>query len=186
MGKTILILVDVQNGFVQTEYAEESFQRVCKLLERRLFDTVIATKYWNEEGSVICRLMDWHKLCTPKEQDLRSEIKPFVDYITTKNTYSSMNEEMIGLLKNLNDGELPEQVFLLGYDTECCVLATATDLFELGVRPVVLTSYCGSHDGERYHQAGIISMEHLIGPKFLVADALYTAADLERVRKETL
>ena len=49
--KNIIILVDIQNGFVKTEYAEESFKRVEDLMKRELFDVVIATKYWNEEGS---------------------------------------------------------------------------------------------------------------------------------------
>ena len=179
--KNIIILVDIQNGFVKTEYAEESFKRVEDLMKRELFDVVIATKYWNEEGSIICRLMDWHGLCTEEEQDLRPEIKEYVDYITEKNTFSSMADEMKDLLKEVNGGELPEHVFVIGYDTECCVLTTATDLFEMGVRPIVLTQYCGSHDGERYHQAGITSLEHLIGPKFLIGEKLETKEDVERI-----
>jgi nicotinamidase-related amidase len=179
--KNIVILVDVQNGFVNTEYAEESFKRIVRLLDRRIFDVVIATKYWNEEGSIISRFMEWDKLCTEEEQDLRAEIKPYVDYITSKNTYSSMTEEMKELLKTVNGGTFPEYVFVLGFDTECCVLSTATDLFELGIRPLVLTEYCGSHDGERYHEAGIISMEHLIGPKFLIGGEVNEAVDLNRI-----
>ncbi len=179
--KNIIILVDIQNGFVKTEYAEESFKRVEDLMKRELFDVVIATKYWNEEGSIICRLMDWHGLCTEEEQDLRPEIKEYVDYITEKNTFSSMTDEMKDLLMEVNGGELPEHVFVIGYDTECCVLTTATDLFEMGVRPIVLTQYCGSHDGERYHQAGITSLEHLIGPKFLIGEKFETKEDVERI-----
>ena len=179
--KNIIILVDIQNGFVKTEYAEESFKRVEDLMKRELFDVVIATKYWNEEGSIICRLMDWHGLCTEEEQDLRPEIKEYVDHITEKNTFSSMTDEMKDLLREVNGGELPEHVFVIGYDTECCVLTTATDLFEMGVRPIVLTQYCGSHDGERYHQAGITSLEHLIGPKFLIVEKLETKEDVERI-----
>lgn len=33
--KNIIILVDIQNGFVKTEYAEESFKRVEDLMKRR-------------------------------------------------------------------------------------------------------------------------------------------------------
>lgn len=77
--------------------------------------------------------MDWHGLCTEEEQDLRPEIKEYVDYITEKNTFSSMTDEMKDLLREVNGGELPEHVFVIGYDTECCVLTTATDLFEMGV-----------------------------------------------------
>ena len=179
--KNIIILVDIQNGFVKTDYAEESFKRVKDLMERELFDVVIATRYWNEEGSNICRLMDWHGLCTEEEQDLRPEIKEYVDHIVEKNTFSSMTDEMKELLRDINDGELPEHTFVIGYDTECCVLTTATDLFEMGVRPIVMTQYCGSHDGERYHQAGITSLEHLIGPKFLIAEELESKEDVERI-----
>jgi len=122
--------------------------------------------------------MDWHKLCTEEEQALREEIIPFVDHTVLKNTYSSINEEMKRLLMEVNDGKMPEHVFVLGFDTECCVLATATDLFEMGIRPIVLTEYCGSHDGPRYHDAGIISMEHLIGPAFLFNGEIMSSDDV--------
>lgn len=184
--KNIIILVDIQNGFVKTAYAEESFRRVEALMKRRIFDVVIATQYWNEEGSIICRLMDWHGLCTKEEQDLRTEIKDYVDHITRKHTFSSMTEEMKQLLRDVNGGSLPEHVFVIGYDTECCVLTTATDLFEMGIRPIVLTEYCGSHDGERYHQAGLTSLEHLIGPKFLIDEMPETKEDIERIAQECM
>ena len=179
--KKILIAVDVQNGFVKTDYAEETFKYIRRLMEKRLFDEVIATQYWNEEGSIICRLMNWHDLCTEEEQALRPEISPYVDHITRKNTFSSMNEETTELLKKINGGSLPELVFVLGFDTECCVLATATDLFEMGVRPLVLTRYCGSHDGDVYHKAGIISMDHLIGPDFLIEETINCESDLDEI-----
>ena len=73
-----------------------------------------------------------------------------------------------GAAEGTRRGRLPEYVFLLGFDTECCLLSTAADLFEMGVRPLVLTEYSGSHDGPKYHDAGIVAMEHLIGPNFLI------------------
>ena len=164
----ILILVDVQNGFTK-KYTVEKIPLIEDLLSRRLFDTVIATKYWNTPDSNISRLMGWKDLCTEAEQDLVPEIRPYVDDITTKNIYSGATPELVELLRSLNGGTLPEYVFLLGFDTECCLLSTAADLFEMGVRPLVLTEYSGSHDGPRYHDAGIISMEHLIGPNFLIS-----------------
>ena len=94
---------------------------------------------------------------------------------------------MLGLLRRECGGTDPEYVFILGFDTECCVLTTATDFFESGIRPFVLTYYCGSHDGDRFHNAGLISMEHLIGPDFLIDDVLKDQEDLrivvERVMK---
>ncbi len=184
--KHILIMVDVQNGFVKSDYAEESFKKDMELMEKDLFDEVIATKYWNVEGSNIWKLMDWHDLCTEQEQAIRPEVADKVDHIIMKDTYSSVTPEMIALLEELNGGELPEHVFIYGFDTECCVLTTATDLFELGVRPLVLTDYCGSHDGPRYHDAGIISMEHLIGPDFLIEGAVESREDLDRIAETAM
>ena len=165
--KDILVVIDVQNGFTKN-YTVEKIPLIEDLLSRRVFDTVIATKYWNTPDSNISRLMGWKDLCTEEEQDLVPEIKPYVDHITTKNIYSGATPELVDLLKRLNDGVLPDYVFLLGFDTECCLLSTAADLFEMGVRPLVLTEYSGSHDGPKYHDAGIISLEHLIGPNFLI------------------
>ena len=67
----ILILVDVQNGFTK-KYTVEKIPLIEDLLSRRLFDTVIATKYWNTPDSNISRLMGWKDLCTEAEQDRRS------------------------------------------------------------------------------------------------------------------
>lgn len=57
--------------------------------------------------------MDWHGLCTEEEQDLRPEIKEYVDHITEKNTFSSMTDEMKDLLREVNGGELPDS-FVIG------------------------------------------------------------------------
>ncbi|MGI6205412.1 MAG: isochorismatase family protein [Anaerovoracaceae bacterium] len=179
--KNILLMVDVQNGFVKTPYAEHALDRIENLLSRNLFDEIIMTKYWNERGSLISRFMGWNDMCTEEEQALRPEVAKYVHHEITKDIYSSMTDEMYTLLSDLNGGELPEYVFVLGFDTECCVAMTATEMFESGIRPLVLTRYCGSHDGEKYHNAGLVSMEHLIGPDFLIDDKLSTKKDLQDV-----
>lgn len=179
--KKILMLVDVQNGFVKNAYAEKVLYRIVDLLERDLFDVVIASKYWNVKGSYLSRFMGWNELCTPEEQALRPEIEQYPQYRVEKDGYSSMTDEMVELLRSVNDGQLPEYVFTLGFDTECCVAMTATDMFEMGIRPLVLTRYSGSHDGDAYHNAGLISMDHLIGPDFLIDEELKTPEDVDRV-----
>ncbi|MDD6254444.1 MAG: isochorismatase family protein [Eubacteriales bacterium] len=179
--KNILIMVDVQNGFVKTPYAEHTLVRIEDLLQRNLFDEIIMTKYWNEKGSLISRFMGWNDMCSEHEQEIRPEVAKFIHHEITKDIYSSMTDEMYTMLSDLNGGTLPEYCFILGYDTECCVAMTATEMFESGIRPLVLTNYCGSHDGEKYHNAGIVSMEHLIGPDFLIDDTLHTKKDLQNV-----
>ena len=104
-----------QNINISVSYTHlDVYKRQEELLSRRVFDTVIATKYWNTLDSNISKLMGWKDLCTEEEQELVPEIKPYVDHITTKNIYSGATPELIQLLKELNEGRLPEYVFLLG------------------------------------------------------------------------
>lgn len=184
--KNILLAIDVQNGFVKNPYSERVLSRIEDLLSRNLFDEVIMTRYWNEPGSILSRFMGWNDLCSPEEQALRPEIAKYVHHEIEKDIYSSMTAEMYDLLRDLNDGELPEYVFVLGFDTECCVAMTAAEMFESDIRPLVLTRYCGSHDGDKYHHAGLISMEHLIGPDFLIEDNLKTKKDVEQVVEKVM
>ena len=179
--KNILLVIDVQNGFVKNPYSERVLARIEDLLSRNLFDEVIMTRYWNEPGSILSRFMGWNDLCSEEEQALRPEIAKYVHHELKKDIYSSMTAEMYELLRKLNDDELPEYVFILGFDTECCVAMTATEMFESDIRPLVLTRYCGSHDGDKYHNAGLISLEHLIGPDFLINDNLKTKKDVEQI-----
>ena len=91
-----------------------------------------------------------------------------MDYVVEKYIYNCINANFIQRLCQLNDGTYPEKVFVIGADTDCCVLTIATALFENNIRPVVLTKYCDSNGGESSHKAGILSMERLIGEKQLV------------------
>ena len=114
----ILILVDVQNGFTK-KYTVEKIPLIEDLLSRRLFDTVIATKYWNTPDSNISRLMGWKDLCTEAEQDLVPEIRPYVDHITTKNIYSGATPELVELLRSLNGDVYKRQPL-------CCPLSPSS------------------------------------------------------------
>lgn len=106
------------------------------------------------------------------------------DHIVESRQYSSVNDTLIETLKNLNNGILPEYIFLAGVDTECSVLSSAIDFFKLGIRPIILSSYCGSSEGEIYHHAGILSLRHLIGEKNIHNGIIQSKADIEEAVKK--
>lgn len=85
------------------------------------------------------------------------------------------------LLKELNDGELPKHVFICGADTDCCVLKTATDIFEQGLMPIVLTEYCDSNAGPKLHEAGLLVMGRLIGKVCIVSDKITSKEDINKI-----
>ena len=55
--KNILLVVDIQNGFISNEMTRTALSRIENLLQAGAFDAVIATKYRNYPGSPISRLM---------------------------------------------------------------------------------------------------------------------------------
>lgn len=168
--ENVLILVDVQNGFIHNSENQVMVQKLGQLVQAGIFDRTIATKYINTAGSNIIRLMGWTKLLSKEEQTIPDLIRNHVDYIDEKKLYSAYTESMCQYLLQENHGKYPEQVFLAGLDLGCCVLETATDFFEAGVRPFVLTSYCSCAGGPAYFDAAILCLKHLIGDHHLIED----------------
>lgn len=158
MMNTLLFVVDVQNGFV-SEKTKFVLERITNLLQKNLFDYVAFTQFMNEEPSPYREYLHWGKLSTSAEQDIHPAIKPFAANIFKKGVYSAINTETMKFIKEHNIGK----VFILGIDTDCCVLKTAVDLFENNIHPIVLAHYSASNGGKVSHDAGVKVLERLIG-----------------------
>ena len=61
-----------------------------------------------------------------------------------------------------------EQADLCSIGTDGCVLKTAVDLFEAGIRPLVLADFCASHGGPACHEAGLLLLRRFIGARQVV------------------
>lgn len=180
--KKILIVVDLQNGFARYDQTKDLAKKIVELTKSGVFDKVIATRFLNKEGSQYTRFLNWHRLMESPEIDLVDGLFP--DVIVNKWIYTCVNEEFMTILNHFNDGELPTHVFICGADTDCCVLKTATDLFEHGIMPIVLTEYCDSNGGPNSHAAGQLVMERLIGKKCLVNKPITSTVDLDEIIAE--
>lgn len=170
---TPLIVVDVQNGFV-SEHAEHVVAPIARLVDRWFAagQPVIFTKFINEPGSQWETLIHWRRLRTPPETDLHAKLADHVDsgLVAEKHSYTSLTPEVLSYLGN----DLPHTVYLAGIATDGCVLKTAVDLFERGVRPVVVEDCCASHAGPELHAMGL----RLIG-RFIGGDQIVSAADID-------
>ncbi|HXF81564.1 MAG TPA: cysteine hydrolase [bacterium] len=62
-----------------------------------------------------------------------------------------------------------ETLFILGVNTNNCVLATVYDAFSRDLRIVVLADACGSMNGEEYHAAALRQIEAALGFTMTVA-----------------
>lgn len=180
--KSILIVVDMQNGFNRFEQTHILAKKVAELTQSNIFDEIIATRFFNKEGSQYTKFINWHRLMSSPDTDLVEGIK--ADVVVDKWIYTCINDDFMVLLKKQNDGEIPKHIFLCGADTDCCVMKIATDLFEQGIMPIVLTSYCDSNGGPKSHDAGVLVMERLLGKKSLVTDVITSKNDIAKIIAE--
>lgn len=176
--KNLLIVVDMQKGFARYDQTKELTKKIAELLDRRLFDSVIATRFLNDDDSMYEKMFEWHRLKTEEECAIAPEIEKYVDVVFDKYIYNCVTPNFIQKLCQLNGGEYPEKVFVVGADTDCCVMTIATALFENNIRPVVLTYYCDSNGGPDSHRAGITCLERLIGAGQLVDKELLEKKDV--------
>lgn len=179
--KHILLVVDMQNGFTEDGQTKELKNRIKNLLDLEIFDVVIGTRFLNADNSMYEKLFEWSRLKAEEERAISEDLLKHMDYVEDKYIYNCVNSNFIQRLCQLNDGELPQKVYVVGVDTDCCVLTIATALFECNICPIVLTNYCASNGGEEFHQAGIRCMQRLIGEKQLVEKEIHSLEDLDAI-----
>lgn len=166
--KKILILVDMQNGFLESEHTNHLTLQTEELLKTNIFDVVIGTRFLNAPNSIYENVFHWNKLESEHETAIPENLLKYIHYVEDKFIYNCVHTSFLQRLCQLNDGQLPKQVYLAGVDTDCCVLSIAASLFEHNIRPIVLTEYCASNGGTESHNAGILCMKRLIGEEQLV------------------
>lgn len=178
--KSILLIIDVQRGFVVEGANDNVITKIDQLLEDEVFDCVISSIYKNSPDNNIVKLMGWTKMMSAAECALIGAATTKSDYLIDKSQYSAYTEDLLAILSKVNGGKMPEAIYIVGFDTECCILKTAVDFFEQGIRPIVLSQYCGASGGEDAHIAGIRSLESLIGRNNIYNNNIHTQEDLHK------
>ncbi|WP_098958112.1 isochorismatase family cysteine hydrolase [Pseudonocardia sp. N23] len=164
----VLVVVDVQNGFITDES-----KHVVPVIEQLVHDwldkgrDVVFTRYLNYHDSPFEKIMGWSKLKESPEIDIVDELLPLTKQALTivdKTIYTMYNAEGTRLTQNRGWTD----VFVCGIDTEVCVLKTAVDAFERGIRAWILKDACASHSGSTPHEAGLIVGAKMIGRKAII------------------
>ena len=160
-----LLVVDVQNGFI-TDATKHLKKLIPDLLSNFNDGIIIATKYINDDEKRE-KWSDFHEVKEVPDTDLCWDIAKYANYVFTKNTYSAITKEVKEILISKNITE----VYLVGIATDCCILKSALDLFDMGIRPIVLAAYCGASD-VLYHEQGLVILKRLIGEKQVIMDSI--------------
>ncbi|MDQ3778934.1 MAG: cysteine hydrolase [Chloroflexota bacterium] len=159
MGR-VLLVVDVQQGFVNP-FTDHVPGRIRRLIERGDHDPVLFTRFINRPDGPYRRFLGWHECAEPPGTDLAPEVAPLAatERVFTKRGFTGISEGLADRLREL----APEAVTIVGIDTDMCVLKVAMDIFDLGIRPLVLVDCCASTAGLQAHLAGLAVLARNIG-----------------------
>jgi nicotinamidase-related amidase len=161
--KPVLVVVDVQNGFI-TEHSQPVIPIIVELIRRwqAAHGDVVFSRYLNYAGSPFERLIGWTKMANAPETELVTELTPYIGPhtpIVEKYIYTLFTPEGTHLIDQRGWTDL----YICGIDTEICVLKTAVDAFERNLTPWILKDACASHAGPKAHTAGLFIAGRFIG-----------------------
>jgi nicotinamidase-related amidase len=159
LGKPLLV-VDVQKGFVN-EFTRHIPARIACLIERDGPDPILFTRFINTPESPYARFLNWTACSDPPETDIAPEVARFARGrpIFAKPGFAGISDELREFLTERRF----QEITVVGIDTDMCVLKIALDIFDLGVKPIVLTDCCASTGGLQAHLAGLAVLARNIG-----------------------
>jgi nicotinamidase-related amidase len=163
MGKDnkALIIVDVQAEFIN-KYTVGKIELINELLER--FDGIkIAVKSFNDNDSPLMKLGIYSRPIDKRGNSLDKEVLTKANYIMLKDRYSACGNDLMTLINDRSIGE----VYVVGFDTDACVMATVLDLVDNGVKTYVIEDCCASSGGPEYHEYGMMLLKRNLGQRFI-------------------
>ena len=158
-----LILVDVQAGFrtAETEHVIEKILDLTVSAQKAKLP-IILTRFVNLPDSLFRKELNW-KDCSedhPSSQLIEELTDASIRYpVVRKFGYSSG-----GVLAAHCRARGIARPLIVGIDTDSCVLACASELFDSGIAPVIETNACASTGGAEMHAAGVSLMRRMLGP----------------------
>jgi len=159
----VLVVIDAQKSFVSNHNAHV-LPKILNFIDKWNTNKrpIVFTQFVNENASPYEVLLNWTKCKEKNETDFAEEIQPLTQghVVITKHLYSAFSSESFCKLV-IERGW--KTIVLCGFSTHACVLKTALDAFEMGLRPIVLSDLCGSHNGVALHENALTILPKLVG-----------------------
>lgn len=155
----LLLVIDVQNGFIN-ENTKQVPEALIKHVKNYHYDLIIATRFINKVDSLYQTELNMKEMTmlSPKTK-LAQGIGELADIVIMRSTYTALTEDVIRLLsKNALD-----QVYIAGLNIESSIMATAFNLFDRDIKPIILSQLCGTAKGENMKQSALEMLAHNIG-----------------------
>lgn len=160
----IILLMDIQEGYMREEFRDLPI-KIHDYLQTHHYDLKIATRHVNKndtlhKADIYIRTMTMFS----SKSKVIEPIDKIADFVLIKSTYTGLTPDVMKLLEK-ND---VKEVYLAGMNTETSILATAFDLFDRGIKPIVLANLCNSVYGPLMHQAALEIIRSAIGRECVV------------------
>jgi len=154
--KKALVVIDVQNYYMN-KHTKNLPEKISRFIENSDFDFVVFTKFINDEGSSLSKILNWKECSSSPDTDISEQLIKFTtkNNVFEKNTYSIFKS--LKLKKFLEKNKITE-VHLCGLDTDACILASAYDGFDMGYKVKVL-ELCQSHCGKKFEESAMKIIE---------------------------
>lgn len=136
MSRRVLIIIDVQKGFV-TRHTQKVVDNIQKHLNSTHYDVVIQSRWENYMGSLYEERLGYHAVGNTAETDM--VIKDHTDHVITRTAYSCITDRCIKLLQK------DDEIYVCGLETDACVMGTCFSLWDLGYHFYVLEKCTGTN-----------------------------------------
>lgn len=165
MCRRMLYVIDLQKGMLNSESANcvtPITQFLRENREKKMFDFVCASAYINH-ALTPCYRDGWKDCMDEDSKSFVFDANGLVDKVFNKYTYASVNTAVYDYLRSNNI----KQVYLCGISTNCCVLATAFELYDAGYEVFLISDLCRASTKEN-HDAGVLTFASCMGESRVV------------------
>ena len=178
--KNILVVMNLQNGLINTPEKTALSQKIIELSQKHIFDRVVCVKFVNRDDGVFPKYHRYYDMHKGKEIDIVDDLN--IDLVINRSVYSCVSDEFIEKVVKINDGDNLVELFLCGIGTDTSIMKSALDLFERDIKPLVLVDYCTPYDNSAITQLkGVKIMSQMIGEKCIVHKEFKSAEDLQGI-----
>lgn len=158
----ILLNIDFQRSFMSSNGAKVA-PEIERVALKYKWDKIIQTLWFNSKDSTSPYVTNLgYTECSP-EQRASGLVRRFKNSIMLPryDAYSCMNDELLSYLRNV------EMIYVTGWETDACVLATCFALFDRGYPFKVVTNCVHSKSADA-HEAALVVMKRNFGECVLV------------------
>ncbi|MGH7239050.1 MAG: cysteine hydrolase family protein, partial [Candidatus Saccharimonadales bacterium] len=153
---TLLIIIDLQKGWIHKTATEATMLRAAALAEK--FDgDVIHCRFWNNPDSLFHKQLQWKRFTENYDTEEIPEIAKLKLPTYWRDTYSVINDETLPIIKKY------KHVYLAGVYTDISIASTAMGIFDLNIPVSVVKDCVATLHGPTVHEAAIKSLGFAIG-----------------------